>query len=172
MQYYVWLSLTRDLLEFTIWVKWVSQFDKKNGKKLCDTQGPNQLTLIQAETCSLQCPFFPPKTAPIKCLLLAKKSTAKSKSNSLLEWTFSASAIFETVFDLWKGIEQVLQFFFFFQSIYRLKCWYLSEWQLVLSWQFFSWLWSFYIVSKRKPVVVDWILQANTNRQMLKGMFF
>ena len=86
---------------------------------------------------------------------------------------FSVSAIYQTIFDLRKGIEQVLQvFFFFFQSIYRLKCWYLSEWQLVLSWQFFSWLWSFYIVSKRKPVVVDWILQANTNRQILKGKVF
>ena len=85
---------------------------------------------------------------------------------------FSVSAIYQTIFDLRKGIEQVLQVFFFFQSIYRLKCWYLSEWQLVLSWQFFSWLWSFYIVSKRKPVVVDWILQANTNRQILKGKVF
>ena len=90
----------------------------------------------------------------------------------MLEWTFSASGIFQTIFDCWKGIEQVLYILLFFQSIYRLKCWYLSEWQLVLSWQFFSWLWSFYIVSKRKPVVVDWILQANTNRQILKGKVF
>ena len=27
-------------------------------------------------------------------------------------------------------------------------------------------------MSKRKPVVVDWILQANTNRQILKGKVF
>ena len=56
-----------------------------------------------------------------KCQLYIYVNVAKCQC-------FSDSAIYQTIFDLRKGIEQALQvlqvlhFFFFFQSIYRLKC--------------------------------------------------
>ena len=58
-------------------------------------------------------PFFPQNISN-EMPSCGKKRVWLSKTNSVLEWTFSVSAIFQTIFDLWKGIEQVLQVFFSF----------------------------------------------------------